>query len=170
MDQKSLLDLENWLRCKWLATLDRKERTIGVLMPLFAKGLSSDFLRGQWLKQITEQIKPLKRQSKDLANKEIEAILNLMKTLEGHKQKIKDLQNMLESDACADGLTSDEIQLLLEESQQHAKHIQKSISTKKSKLSVDGRLNLTKLIDDVFLKTRMNALALKQRIRDQLRQ
>jgi len=123
LDQKSLLDLGNWLRRKWLATLDRKERAIGVLMPLFAKGLSSDFLRGQWLKKITEQTYPLKRQSKDLANKEIEAILNLMKTLEGHKQEIKDLQNMLGSDACADGLTADEIQLLLEESQQHAKHI-----------------------------------------------
>ena len=77
-------------------------------------------MKGQWLKQITEQTKTLKRQSEDLANKEIEAILNLMKTLEGHKQEIKDLQNMRKLDACADGLTADEIQLLLEESQQHA--------------------------------------------------
>ena len=41
---------------------------------------------------------------------------------------------------------------------------------RKAKLSVDGRLNLTKLLDNEFLKLRMKALALKQRIRDRLRQ
>jgi len=170
LDQKSLLDLGNWLRRKWLATMERKERAIAILGPLYEKSLTPDFLRGQWLQQVDEQTKPLKKQSKDLANKEIEAILSLVKTLEGHKQDIVDLQNMLQSDGSADGLTVDEIQILLEESQQHAKCIQKSISSKKSKLSVDGRLNLTELMDDVFLKTRMNALALKERIRDRLRQ
>jgi len=170
LDHKSLLDLGNWLRRKWLATAERKERAVGILGPLFTKGMTPDFLRGQWLQQIAEQTKPLKRQSKDLANKEIETILSLLKTLEGHKQDIIDFQNMLVSGSYTDGMTADEIQLLLDESQEHAKHIQKSISSKKSKLSVDGRLNLTKLIDDVFLKTRMNALALKQRIRDRLSQ
>ncbi len=140
------------------------------MKPLYTRGLTSEFLKTQWLQQINEQTKPLKKQSKNLANKEIETILCLLKTPEEHKQEANDLQAMLETGDYKDGITADEIQMLLEEAHQHAKQVQKSVSSKKSKLSVDGRLNLTKLIGNVFLKNCMNALALKECIRDRLRQ
>ena len=66
------------------------------------------------------------------------------------------------------GISFDEVQEDLEECQTKLAKLRKSITNKKSTLSVDGRLNLTKLMGNVFLKERMNALALKQRIRDRL--
>ena len=168
LDHKSLLELGNWLHRKWLATAERKKGAIVILESLYAENISSDFSRAQWLQQVNEQTKPLKKQSKDLANKEVVAILGLTKTLEEHKQDVSELQTMLESGDYANGFSANEIQILLEEAQQQAKGIQNSILSKRSKLSIDGRLNLTKLMDNVFLKNRMNALALKQRIRDRL--
>jgi len=132
LDYKSLLDLGNWLWRKWLSTAERKKSVMDILKLLFAQGLTSDFLRGQWLQQMVEQTKPLKKQSKDLAKKEIEAILALMKTLEAHKQEVNDLQAML----LAEDISADEIQILLEEAQQHLKSIQNSISNNRSRLSV----------------------------------
>ena len=151
-----------------MATAERKKGAIVILESLYAENISSDFLRAQWLQQVNEQTKPLKKQSKDLANKEVVAILGLTKTLEEHKQDVSELQTMLESGDYANGFSANEIQILLEEAQQQAKGIQNSILSKRSKLSIDGRLNLTKLMDNVFFKNRMNALALKQRIRDRL--
>lgn len=61
------------------------------------------------------------------------------------------------------------MQSTLEELEDKVKKNKKAIATRKAKLSVDGRLNLTNLLDNEFLKLRMKALALKQRIRDRLR-
>ena len=63
-----------------------------------------------------------------------------------------------------------EIELNLEELKATSTHLKKTINTKKAALSADGRLDLQKLMDDKFLRCRMNALALKQRIHDRLRQ
>jgi len=57
-----------------------------------------------------------------------------------------------------------------EELQSKCNHLQKSIDRKRSALDVDGRLNLTKLLNNKFLQVRMNALALKKRIRSRLTQ
>ena len=102
-----------------------------ILEPLYAENISSHFLRAQWLQQINEQSKPLKKQSKDLANKEIVAILGLTKTLEGYKQNVNELQTMLESGVYTDGFSTDKIQILLEEAQQQAMGIQSLILSKK---------------------------------------
>jgi len=66
---------------------------------------------------MVEQTKPLKKQSKDLAKKEIEAILALIKTLEAHKQEVNDLQAILLAEDHDNGISADEIQILLEEAQ-----------------------------------------------------
>ena len=61
LDHKSLLELGNWLHRKWLATAERKKGAIVILESLYAENISSDFLRAQWLQQVNEQTKPLKK-------------------------------------------------------------------------------------------------------------
>ena len=61
-----------------------------------------------------------------------------MKTLEAHKQEVNDLQAMLLTGDSDNHISADEIQILLEEAQQHSKSIQNSILTKRSRLSVDN--------------------------------
>jgi len=116
---------------------------------------------------VAEQTKPLKKQSKGLADQQIREILALGKTCDEYKERIDELETMILGGNYSEGIISfDEVQEDLEECQTKLAKLQKSIANKKSKLSVDGRLNLTKLMGNVFLKEQMNALALKQRIRD----
>ena len=68
-----------------------------------------------------------------------------------------------------DGLTSVDLIALVEDVQKNITRAKKAVANKKGKLSVDRQLNLAKLIGDKFLKNRVNALALKQRIWDRLR-
>ena len=73
---------------------------------------------------------------------------------------------MLENDDYKNGFSASDIQSALEKHQAKIVKCKKLIVSRKAKLSVDGRLNLTKLLDNEFLKLRMKALALKQRIHD----
>jgi hypothetical protein len=126
-------------------------------------------LSEEWAKQVEEQTKPLKKQSKHLANIEIQGILALYKNIDNYSEEIAQYEMMLEKEQYEIGFTAADVQGLLEELERKVKSQRKMIAARKTILSIDGRLNLTKLLDNQFLKIRMNALALKQRIRDHLR-
>jgi len=170
LDAKSLLGLGQWLKRKWVATMRRKDDAVETLDELAAEGVSIAHLRAQWDDQVMEQTKPLKKQSKHLANIEIEGILALYKNIETYQEDISKYEIMLETGELESGTTATEIQVMLTEAQGKVKKQKNIIANRKAKLSVDGRLNLENLLNNEFLKLRMNALALKQRIRDRLRQ
>ena len=170
LDKKSLLEMGGWLRWKWIKTRERKEIQEKVLGGVWAAGVTEAHLREQWKLQVVEQTKPLKKQLKELANKEINDILALTKTLDLYKEEVAEYQGLLETETDTDTGQASEILVLLEEAQDYVRKTQRLILTKRSKLHVDGRLNLEKLLGDLFLRGRMNALAVKQRIRDRLRQ
>ncbi|KDR70808.1 hypothetical protein GALMADRAFT_75558 [Galerina marginata CBS 339.88] len=170
LDRKSMLDLGIWLRRKWISTGNRKAEAAEILEELYNQGYTEEFLREQWDNQVAEQTKPLKRQSKNLANKEIEEILALTKNVENNKEDLNSLEKMLVDGEYKDGLDPTSVTESIEELNIKVKKIQSAIAYKRGKLSVDGRLSLKNLMGNEFLKIRMNALALKQRIRDRLRQ
>jgi len=121
------------------------------------------------MEQVQEQTKPLKRQSAKLADKKIFDVLALMESLKRYEEEKESYDQALQTGDYPDGLSAVELLALLEEVQKNIKKGKKAVANKKGKLSVDGRLNLSKLIGNEFLKSRMNALALKQRLRDRLR-
>ncbi|KDR65453.1 hypothetical protein GALMADRAFT_81864, partial [Galerina marginata CBS 339.88] len=170
LDRKSMLDLGVWLRRKWISTGNRKAEAAQTLQALYDEGYTEQFLQDEWDDQVAEQTKPLKRQSKNLANKEIEEILALTKSLENDKRSLRQLNDMLVDGEYGDGLDPTSVAESIDELTIKVQKNQKAIAYKKGKLSVDGRLNLNNLMGNEFLKIRMNALALKQRIRDRLRQ
>ena len=104
-----------------------------------------------------EQTKPLKQQSKGLADQQIREILALIKNCD-------ELETLILGGNYSEGTSFDDIQEDLEESQAKLMKLQTSIKSKKNKLLVDGRLNLNKLMGNTFLKQHMNAFALKQRL------
>lgn len=61
-------------------------------------------------------------------------------------------------------------EILLNESRAAHARVKDSIRAKRSKLGVSQRVALQKLKDDAFLQLRMNARAVKTRLRDRLRQ
>jgi hypothetical protein len=169
IDQKSLLNMGGWMRRKWIA-MDIKMKEAGeVLLGIYEKGYTEHQLREQWKLQVAEQTKPLKKQSKGIADQQIKEILALGKSCDDYKAQIDEIEAMILAGDYSDGTSFDEVQENLEEYKAKLAKLKISIANRKSQLSVDGRLNLSKLMGNVFLKQRMNALALKQRLRDRLR-
>ena len=56
----------------------------------------------------------------------------------------------------------------LQDSRQHSSKIESGLHQKRASLGISEQADLAKLKQDSFLRLRMNALALKQRIRDRL--
>jgi vacuolar-type H+-ATPase subunit E/Vma4 len=63
-----------------------------------------------------------------------------------------------------------EFTMLLDEARVKASRIRTTLQRKQEALGVDAQLDLQQLTNNAFLRLRMNARALKQRIRDRLRQ
>lgn len=168
LDAKSLLGLGHWLKRKWVTTMHCKDDAFETLDKLAADGVSIAYLHAQWEDQVIEQTKPLKKQFKNLANIEIEKFLALYKNIETYQEDISKYETMLETGEFESGSTATDIQVMLREAQAKIKKQKNIITSRKAKLSVDGRLNLEKLLNNEFLKLRINALALKQRICDHL--
>ncbi|KDR65486.1 hypothetical protein GALMADRAFT_148660 [Galerina marginata CBS 339.88] len=150
--------------------MEKKNAAVEGLQVTLDLGYTENLLRDEWKAQIVEQTKPLTKQSKHLANKEIEDVLALVKNKENNEKELEEYESILDSGEYEDGQDASTVQSYIEDLQNKIKKTRKTIENKRAKLSVDSRLNLSRLIGNEFLKMRMNALALKQRIRDRLRQ
>jgi len=149
--------------------IDRRANVQKILQGLAEQGKSLDFLDNQWKEQVKDQTMPLKKQSAHLANKELHDIMALLNNIERYKEQMQMYEEMFLSGKFEEGLTAFDVQDLMEDVEKQCSNAKKSVAKKREKLSIDGRLNLQRLIDNEFLQMRMNALALKQRIRDKLR-
>jgi len=169
LDQKSLLNMGNWIRCKWITTDIKIKEAEKVLSEVYDEGYTENMLQKQWKLQVIEQTKPLKQQSKGLADQQIREILALVKNCDEYKVHIDELETLILAGNYSETTSFDDIQEDLEENKAKLAKLQTFIKNKKIKLSMDGRLNLSKLMGNAFLKQCMNALALKQRLCERLR-
>ncbi|PPR01364.1 hypothetical protein CVT26_015413 [Gymnopilus dilepis] len=169
LDSLSLVAMGQWLRRKWRSTQEQKLETSNVLAALDKRGVTVARLRQEWANQIQEQTKPLPRQSKNLADKELHSILVLQENLRDYEAEIAALEDILITENFDPGTTVIEVQAQLQEKRKKIKIIQKSIEEKKAVLSIADQKNLKRLLGNKFLRIRINALAVKQRIRERLR-
>lgn len=109
-------------------------------------------------------------QSRNQASHAIDNILALEKSLALLIENIRSLELRLMGNGIAD--STDVSSILQELEGSHAQHtrIIDSLHHKRAALGVDEHVHLTSLRQDSFLRIRMNARSLKQRIRDRLRQ
>ncbi len=170
LDEKSLFGLGKWLNRKWIIVFLRNQDAADILKSVYSEGFMEEIIRSEWIKQVNEQIKPLKKQTKNIADKEIQEILLLMKNIEIYKDQAAEYRMMIQTGKYENNYTLTEVQPLLQEIELTINKTNKSIQNKKAKLSVDEKENLTKLLGNNFLRARLNALALKERIRERLRQ
>jgi len=168
LDQKSLENLGSWLHRKWVLTQNRKNAAERDLVELKEIGITERLLRDEWAAQVKEQTRPNLRQSKNAADKVIGEILGLKQSLNTYVRQAHDLELMLESGQYGSYMDALEVQLQVEELNEKCARLKKAMSQKKGSLGVDGRLNLERLMGDNFLRNRVNALALKKRIRNRL--
>ncbi|KAF8868227.1 hypothetical protein CPB84DRAFT_1697044 [Gymnopilus junonius] len=164
LDNLSIFGMGKWIQRKWKSTLERKEHSLKTLTAVYSTGVTEEVLRQEWADQVKEQTKPLPRQSKNLADKEIHAIFVLCDQLDEIQKEIANCQDMINTGNYDSGLTILEVQEQLKDLQAKQKAMLGAIKDKTRKLSVDDQANLNRLLGNKFLQTRMDALAVKQRI------
>lgn len=104
-----------------------------------------------------------------MGKQEVEAILLLEDSLKAHKKHTQQLEDQLAKDS-AQGGDVVEVGMQLRDARATFTRLTDSIRRKRANLGVDQRSALRKLKDNTFLQIRMNARAIKIRIRDRLRQ
>ncbi|KAJ7587793.1 hypothetical protein C8J56DRAFT_1014557 [Mycena floridula] len=169
LDQKSLLNFGDWLLRKWDSCISKSNHLALQLNELEDEGINSDLLRNEWAAQVQDQTKPLPRQSKWAARNVMEAILALGRSVESEREELGRLEHMLDTELYADGLDGPEVITLIDDVHKRIRSLQSSISKRCSILSVDEQANLAQLMDNKFLQMRVNALAVKKRLRNKLR-
>jgi hypothetical protein len=151
--------LGSWLNRKWINCQKRKTQAQADLDEL---GIDMEVLRAEWAAQIKEQTKPLVRRSANLGNKIIEEVLALRSTLNLYKHELQKVEKMLETEQHNGAIDIVEATTSYAELQMKCNCLQLVIDQKQKNLDVDGRFNLRKLLDNKYIQTRMNALALKK--------
>ncbi|KAL6298593.1 hypothetical protein BKA93DRAFT_820298 [Sparassis latifolia] len=130
---------------------------------------------GHWLSRKWSVCQSKKRaaidaqsRSRDKGKRAIETVLALQKTLVAYQENIRDLKLKLLADN--DVLDTQEIDLQLVDARSKSARIASALKRKKAALGIGERAQLMRLARNVFLRIRMNARAIKHRIRDRLHQ
>lgn len=105
--------------------------------------------------------------SKNKGKQAVQAILVLETTLAHQRKQVSKLETQL---ASSESFDFSELSLQLDEARGHLASLEKGMRQKRAVLGVDDQVDLQRLQQDAFLRIRMNALALKERVRDRLRQ
>ena len=105
--------------------------------------------------------------SKAKGKQAVQAVLELAESIRLQKHAITKLETTLAQISILDMADLSE---QLQDARAHLAHLERGYDRKKNALGIGERANLHKLQQDTFLRLRMNALALKQRLRDRLRQ
>ncbi|KAH9828839.1 uncharacterized protein C8Q71DRAFT_859379 [Rhodofomes roseus] len=163
IEEQSLRRLGRWLRRKWYQCQDKLATA---RREVEQSGVSSEQLRAEWELQVQAQTKPPPKQSRNRASKTVEAILALQKTQTSYNKSIRELEERL----LVGSGDPHEIDLQLSELRPKQLRVSAAIMNKRSALGVGETSQLSRLTKSKFLQLRMNARALKQRIRDRLRQ
>ncbi|KAG6913221.1 hypothetical protein DXG01_008640, partial [Tephrocybe rancida] len=125
-------------------------------------------LRAEWKAQVKTQTKLLLRQSWNAGKDAVKELIQLRETRDGLKKRQRDYDTLIE----AENTPADEYieaKTELESVCLRLRELTAKIRDKQFALGVADRVRLEKLLNDPFLAARMNALALKQRLRDRLR-
>ncbi|EDR02003.1 uncharacterized protein LACBIDRAFT_310171 [Laccaria bicolor S238N-H82] len=170
LDRKSLMGLGDWLRRKWNAAILQRNEATAVLAELQQKNITEDLLRENWAAQMAHQTKPSPRQAKNLADKVIQEILELKDSMTELKAELYKFETMIHKGKYDDGWEVSEVRLHPEDLKEKFEKTERSLKSKSDTLGADSHLNLERLLGNKFLRLRVNALAVKQHLRNCLQQ
>ncbi|RDB19557.1 hypothetical protein Hypma_013352 [Hypsizygus marmoreus] len=135
---------------------------------LAACGYTEEFLRAQWEAQVTAQTKPLPRRSRTQGKMAVEEAIRLCKTRDIHKRRVEELEAiMLDPTTDADMFVDAEMHL--DGARTALERASVNVLAKERALGVDSHAELLRLVNSPFIAARMNARAVKTRLREKLR-
>ncbi|OAX35806.1 hypothetical protein K503DRAFT_696327, partial [Rhizopogon vinicolor AM-OR11-026] len=158
----SILSFGHWLWRRWGHC---QEKNTVAEEGLKMCDIAVEALRQEWKAQVTMQTKPAPKQSKNKGAEAIAAILTLENILEQHHSMVHELENSILSGTV--NIIDVDLQLL--EYRGKCKRIADNIQKCKWGLGVSDQANLKDLWNNAYLHIRMNACAVKTRLRDRLR-
>ncbi|KII82805.1 hypothetical protein PLICRDRAFT_120248, partial [Plicaturopsis crispa FD-325 SS-3] len=166
LDDKSLHGLGAWLFRRWLQCEKKKTDAIAKLK---SSGTSDDVLRREWAAQVSEQTRPAPRRTKNKGKIAVEQILALQKS----ESELKEAEAALEAQLLGEydiDVDSGDVAVELSLIRKKIQAVSTRIQVKMRALGATERSNLQRLATSDYARLRMNAQALKKRIRDRLRQ
>ncbi|KII83586.1 hypothetical protein PLICRDRAFT_119196 [Plicaturopsis crispa FD-325 SS-3] len=166
LDDKSLHGLGLWLARRWLHCQRKKSDAAKRLEDC---GVSDDVLRREWDAQVNEQTKPAPRRSKNRGKLAVDKILAMQKSEVEFREAEAALEEQLQGEYDEDVDVGD-IARELSDIRQKRSAISANIRGRIGALGTTDRANLHRLATNEYVRVRMNARALKKRIRDRLRQ
>ncbi|KAG2362047.1 hypothetical protein BDR07DRAFT_1485163 [Suillus spraguei] len=164
LDSKSLQGFGHWLHRRWIHCQSKKH---DVLDRLHALELDENALCVEWKAQVDHQTRPTPRQSRNKAAEVITIILALEKTLQAQEASIHELKMQLLGVRVPN---IGEVNLQLVDACSRYKKTADTLRHRRVALGTEDKVNLEKMKKDTYLTVRLNALAIKTRIRDRLRQ
>ncbi|KAE9387085.1 hypothetical protein BT96DRAFT_1005472 [Gymnopus androsaceus JB14] len=165
LDRESLWGLGLWLARKWKHARTRREEA---QKDVSWSMCNPDFLREQWRLQVESQTKPLPRQSKASGKKAVEEALRLRKARDTLHDSVKRLENVI-TDISAEPYEVATAELELDPLREKLEKTQSVLTAKEHALGVQARTQYRHLASSPFIMHRMNARALKLRLRQKLR-
>ncbi|KAJ3717384.1 hypothetical protein C8R42DRAFT_586975 [Lentinula raphanica] len=162
--RESLMNIGKWLARKWMnaevkyheADNDVKESNYGV-----------GFLREQWKSQVIAQTQPLPRQSRQAGRKAVETALRLKKACETLVDRISKLEEII-SDLDAEDYDIADAEAQLPALQKRLSDSRLALLHEEQKLGVEDKASYQHLARSPFINLRMNARAIKMRLRSRL--
>lgn len=154
-----------WLQRKWVNCLAKKNDAEEVIEKL---GLENSLLENEWKQQVVAQTKPLARQSKNIANNAIKDIMALYTAKAAFVTEFDVLDRKLMSGEYGEDMLVEDILAERRAIIKKQTAIDANIKGKKKRLGIQEREKLKNLMGNKFLQLKLNARALKQRIRDRL--
>ncbi|EIN06862.1 hypothetical protein PUNSTDRAFT_72710 [Punctularia strigosozonata HHB-11173 SS5] len=155
-------NLGNWLAKKYYAC---RVRMSDAKHGLEECAIALEILRNEFASQTKAQTRPLQRQSKDAGKRAIDAILLLQNRFVALEESIAKLEKAILKGNCDADSMARRNELLDERDMTKEKK-----DALERRLDLRTRQDLSSLRASKYLTHRMNALALKNRIRDRLRQ
>ncbi|OAX32637.1 hypothetical protein K503DRAFT_794704 [Rhizopogon vinicolor AM-OR11-026] len=156
LDLKSFEASGQWLAWKWMLCHKKKKVALEGLREV---EVEEEILREEWAAHVAHQTKPLAQRSKNKAAEAVAGVLALEKTLESHQTVIHDLECRLLNNNVDDASTFN-IQL----------NDARAQYARRAALGISQCVDLQQLKKNAYLQVRMNAHALKARLRDRLQQ
>ncbi|KAG6808053.1 hypothetical protein H0H93_000636, partial [Arthromyces matolae] len=131
-------------------------------------GHSKIFLREQWKLQVQSQTKPLPRQSQSAGKDAVEELLRLEDVLNKLKARADECDSILEDPSTPVDEFAD-AQIELATARERINNSKENIRRKRRALGFNDLQRLDKLKNDPYIAKRVNALALKHRLKERLR-
>ncbi|CAK5282214.1 unnamed protein product [Mycena citricolor] len=169
IEQNSLRTLGAWISRRQAFSDEKREMAQAILAHVATKGFDRDALAKQWDLQVEAQTKPHPNRSKRLGIEAVNEVLALREEKKCARVRVEEAQEAWDNASEAEEHSRLMARSALLEAKMDLESIEESLKQKEAALGIDSRARLNKAKSNKFFEQRMNALALKTRIRDLLR-